>query len=277
MKKFLSVILASLIITAAGCSGNEAAETTTTTAAETTTTAAETTTEATTTEAVTTEADTAAEVETTPAETEAQVDNPFMTEEVKEFLDTVRAEAPIYADFFEKTSTIPLTMTVSTEVDVYGTGELTETTMDVGMASFESFYVSTVVDGVATDIILTDGKYYIVSHAEKTALYMEMSEEEALMLSESATGSVTVSFDASAATYESGETEFEGETYLYEKITTDEMGEIVIYADTATKEVKYFTSQGTTMKFLALSNTVDESKLEIPADYTLMDMSSLMG
>ncbi len=59
MKKFLSVILASLIFAAAGCSGNNgeaATTTTTTTTAAVTTTAAETTTEAatTTTEAVTT-------------------------------------------------------------------------------------------------------------------------------------------------------------------------------------------------------------------------------
>lgn len=63
MKKFLSVILASLIFAAAGCSGGNGEVTTTTTeAVTTTTTAAEiittTTTEITTTEAVTTEAET---------------------------------------------------------------------------------------------------------------------------------------------------------------------------------------------------------------------------
>ncbi len=271
MKKLLSVLLAAMIIAAAGCSDNGDADTTTTTTTDAeaeaiTTTAAETTTEATTTEA-----------ETTPAETEAAVENPFMTEEIKEFIEEVRAEAPIYADFLESSSSIPLTMGLAYEMDVYGTGEMSEVKMEMGMASPEKFYVSTDTAGIAMDIIIADGVCYMVSAEEKTALYMTMSEEEAASMSEEMTASVKASFDASAAEYETGETKLDGTTYLYEKITADETGEIMVYADTATKEVRFVSNQGIVMEITALSNSVDESKLEIPADYTLIDMAEMMG
>ncbi len=270
MKKLLSVILAAMVITAAGCSDNGGADaTTTTTAAEaeaTTTTAAETTTEATTTEA-----------ETTPAVTESLVDNPLMTDEIREFIEELRAEAPIYADFFEKSSSIPVTMAFNQEVDLMGTGEISTVYMELGMASFDRFYVSTDTLGSPMDIVISDGKYYMVSAAEKTALYMEMSADEAAEMQESMTASVKASFDASAAEYESGETEFRDATYLYEKITSAEMGEIIVYADPATKEIKYLVSQGVTMEIVTISDKVDNSKLEIPADYTLIDMAAMMG
>ena len=276
MKKLLSVILAAMVITAAGCSDNSGAEATTTTAAEaaTTTTAAETTTEAATTEATTTEA-TTTEAETTTEATEAPADNPLMTDEIREFIEELRAEAPIYASFFEKSSSIPVTMAFNQEVDLMGTGEISTVYMELGMASFDRFYVSTDTLGSPMDIIITDGKYYMVSAAEKTALYMEMSAEEAAEMQESMTASVKASFDASAAEYETGETEFRDATYLYEKITPAEMGEIMVYADPATKEIKYLVSQGVTMEIVTISDKVDNSKLEIPADYTLVDMNTL--
>ncbi len=284
MKKFLSVILAALVITAAGCSGSgEAADaTTTTTAAQTeeaeaTTTEAETTTaaeEEDATEEVTEEVVTE-EAETTPAETEEAVENPFMTDEIKEFIEALRAEVPIYADFMETTSTIPMRMGMAYEADIYGTGELTAVSLDIAMASPEKIYMSTVSDGTVVNIIIRDNKYYMISEAEKTALYMEMSDEEALAMSESMASSVKANFDASAATYETGETEYNGETYLYEKVITDEVGEIIIYADTATKEVKYLTSAGETMEITILTNQVDDSLFEIPADYTMIDMATL--
>lgn len=270
-KRLLSALLAAMVVTAAGCSDNSGADatTTTTTAAETeatTTTAAETTTEATTTEA-----------ETTPAETEAPADNPLMTEEMRAFIDAVKAEAPVYGDFLEKTSSIPVTMALNQEADLMGTGEITTSYMELGMASFDSFYVSTDTLGTAMDIIITDGKYYMVSPDEKAALYMEMSDEEAASMQESMTASVKANFDASAAKYETGEAEFKNTTYYYEKITTEEMGEIMVYADTATKELKYVVSQGVTMEIVTISDKVDESKFEIPADYTIVDMAAMMG
>jgi len=116
-----------------------------------------------------------------------------------------------------------------------------------------------------------------VSPDEKTALYMEMTDEEAAEMNNSMTASVKASFDASAAKYETGEAEFKDATYYYEKITTEEMGEIMVYADAATKELKYVVSQGVTMEIVNISADVDASKFEIPEDYTLIDMAAMMG
>ncbi len=281
MKKFLSVILAALIITAAGCSDNSA-ETTTTTVAEaeaaTTTTAEEAETTTTTTEATTTEATTTTEAETTTVTEEAPVDdanNPLMTEEMRAFINELKANAPLYGEFIETTSNIPLHMGMAYEMDLYGTGEMSPVAMDIYMSALDKMYVSMVTDGVATDILLADGKYYMISAAEKTALYMEMSEEEAASMSEEMTASVKANFDASAAEYETGETEYNGTTYLYEKVTTGELGEIVVYADTATKEIKYLSNAGIMMEITALTSDFDESIYEIPADYTVIDMATL--
>ena len=213
----------------------------------------------------------------TPEETEVAVDNPLMTDEVRAFIDAVKAEAPVYGDFLEKSSSIPVAMAFNQEADLMGDGQITTVYMEIGMASFDQFYVSTDSLGAPMDIIITDGKYYMVSAEEKTAIYMEMSAEEAAEMNESMTASVKASFDASAATYETGETEFKGATYYYEKIATDEMGEIEVYADPATKELKYLVSQGITMELVFITDEIDASKLEIPADYTLIDMAEMMG
>ena len=283
MKKFLSVILASLIITAAGCSDSE--EASTTTAAETTTTAeaeldaeAETTTaaEEEAEETTTTAAETEAETTTEASETEAEeADGELMTDEIKAFIAEIEDEVPIYADYMKKTCQLPINMGFAYEADLYGTGEMSTTTMDIYMSAMDKMYVSTVTDGVAADIIINGDTLYMISDEEKTAIYMTMSEEELAEMSESMTASVKPAFDASAATFETGETEYNGETYLYEKIITEEAGEVIVYADTATKEIEYIESAGVVMELTALTNDFDESIYEIPADYTLVDMATL--
>lgn len=272
MKKFLSLILAALVITAAGCSGNDAAATTTTTAeaeATTTTTAAETTT----TEATTTTAETT----TTPAVTEEIVDNPLMTEEMVEFITELKSKSPIYGEFIEITSTIPLHLGMAYEADMTGTGAMSSVSMDLYISSLDKMFISTISDGVAADILFNNGKYYIISAEEKTALYIEMSDEEAADLANQMTASVKANFDASDATYEAGETEYNGTTYLYEKVTTDELGDILVYADTATKKIKYLSNQDIMMEITALESDFDESIYEVPSDYAIIDMSALMG
>ena len=216
------------------------------------------------------------DAETTTA-TEAPAENPLMTEELRTFIDAVKAEAPVYGDFLEKTSSIPVSMAIKQEIDMMGDGQITTTYMEIGMASLDSFYVSTDSLGAPMNIVITDGRYYMVSPDEKTALYMEMTDEEAAEMNNSMTASVKANFDSSAAKYETGEAEFKDATYYYEKITTDEMGEIEVYADPATKELKYLVSQGITMELVFITDEIDASKLEIPADYTLIDMAEMMG
>lgn len=270
MKKILSVLLASLVLAAAGCGGNDTAATTTTTAAvdeaaATTTTAAEE-------EAV-------EETTTTAAEEvdagEFGVDT-LLTEDMIAFIETVETSgAPIYADYLKESSILPTAMGFAYEADLYGTGTPSKGTMEVYMSAMDKMAVKTVTDGVASDIIIKDMTTYMLSDAEKTAIYMAMDEATMAQMSESMTASVKPAFDASAATYESGTEEFNGTEYLFEKITTAEAGEIVIYADVNTKEIKYLSSGGITMEITLLSHDVDDSVYEVPADYTLVDMAAL--
>ncbi len=272
MKKF-SVLLtaAALILTAASCSGGET-ESTTTPAETTTTTAAETT--------------AAPEAETTPEEIEepVQSEEPVQTEEdtaadeadaenTDDPLAVLKENAPIYADYVEQSMTFPVYNSFAYEADLYGTGTPVQCEMSIAIASLERLAVSTKADGTESTILLKDGTYYIVSPAEKTALYMAMGEAEMEQMRESMTASMVPQFDMEAAAYETGTEEYNGAEYLFEKVTIPE-GEIIIYADPATKEIRYIISGGVAMEMTALTHDVDESIFEIPEDYTLTDMSA---
>lgn len=287
MKKFLSVILAAMVITAAGCGEKANDETTTTTPAAAgdavvdaeTTDAAD---DAETTDAAE-EADDAEAAETTEAAEEASqgygefgVDT-LINDEMAAFIDALKEQAPIYADYMVESSKLPTAMGFAYEADLYGTGTPSAVTMEVYMSDMATMAVNTSTDGVASNIIIKDNAYYIVSPAESTVIYMALSEEEAAQMADAMTASVQPAFSLETATIEAGTTEFNGAEYLYEKITTAEAGDIVIYADPATKEIKYLTSAGITMELTFLTHDIDASVYEIPADYTVMDMAELAG
>lgn len=270
MKKILSVLLASLVLAAASCGGNDTAATTTTAAvaedaAATTTTVAEAEEEAETEEA-----------ETEEAEVEEEIDSPLLTEEMLAFIDTVKTSgAPIYADYLKDSSVLPVAMGFAYEADLYGTGTPSKVKMEIYMSSMDKMAVMTETDGVSSDIIIKDKATYMLSDAEKAAVYMALDDATMAQMTESMTASVKPAFDASAAKYESGTEEYNGTEYLYEKITTAESGEVVIYADVNTKEIKYLISAGIAMEMSLMSHDFDESVYEIPADYTLIDMAEM--
>ena len=289
MKKFLSVLLAAMVLTAAGCGpAKEAEEETTTVAeeeAEATTTESEeteaetTTTEATEAETTTTEATTE---ETTEAETEAAPEKDLtglkedlLTDEMKEFIETLKAEVPIYADYMYETSLLPTAMGFAYEADMYGTGTLSKVTMDIHMEGLNKMALITKTDGEGATVILDGDKYYMVSDAEKTAMYMTLSEEEMASMADTMKGSISTTFDPDTATFETGTKEYNGTEYLFETINTVEMGDITIYADKATKEVKYIESAGITMEITFLTHEVDPSVYEIPSDYVLVDLATM--
>lgn len=289
MKKFLSVLLAAMVLTAAGCGpAKEAEEETTTVAeeeAEATTTEAEeteaetTTTEATEAETTTTEATTE---ETTEATTEAAPEKDLtglkedlLTDEMKEFIETLKAEVPIYADYMYETSLLPTAMGFAYEADMYGTGTASKVTMDIHMEGLNKMALITKTDGEGATVILDGDKYYMISDAEKTAMYMTLSEEEMGSMADTMKGSISTTFDPDTATFETGTKEYNGTEYLFETINTVEMGDITIYADKATKEVKYIESAGTTMEITFLTHEVDPSVYEIPSDYVIVDLASM--
>ena len=50
----------------------------------------------------------------------------------------------------------------------------------------------------------------------------------------------------------------------------------MVYADIETKELRHIISGNVTLTDINVSNTIDYSKLEIPAEYTIVDMAELM-
>lgn len=247
MKKFLSIILAAMVMTAAGCS-KEADD-----SAETTTTAAQN--------------EAAADVETTS----------ILTEETSAFIEALKDKAPIYADYMYESCQVPVRNGFTYSADLYGTGTSSVITMEVYMSALDKMAIKTSTDGVASDIIMKDNTYYILSDAEKTAITMALSEEEAAEMADTMASSMTPAFDAAAATYETGTEEYNGTEYLFEKINTAEAGEIIVYADKDTKEIKYLVSGGIAMEMTFFDHSIDESVYEVPADYTITDMAALMG
>lgn len=252
MKKILSALLATLMIaTAAGCTSEEKTNETTQT-----------------------EGNNAAET-TEAAEPEVKTTS-ILTEDMVSFIEQIKDKAPIYADYFEENGMVPVRMGMKYSADLYGTGTESEVVMEVYMASLEKIALKTVTDGVSSDVIVADGTYYIISDAEKQAIYMILPEEEAASLTDSMTASMTAAFDPATATFETGTEEYNGTEYLFERINTAEAGEIVVYADTATKEVKYLVTGGIAMEITFLDHNVDEAVFTVPSDYELVDMESMM-
>lgn len=260
MKKFLSIILAAMVMTAAGCSKD------TDDAAATTTTAAQ----------GDAAADNSADSDDSAADADVETTS-VLTEETTAFIETLKANAPIYADYMYESGQVPVRNGFTYSADLYGTGTPSEVVMEVYMTSLDKIAVKTSTDGVASDIIMKDNTYYIVSAAEKTAITMALNEEEAAEMADSMASSMTPAFDAATATYETGTEEYNGTEYLFEKINTAEAGQIIVYADKDTKEIKYLVSGGIAMEMTFFDHNVDESVYEVPADYTITDMSALLA
>ena len=195
----------------------------------------------------------------------------FMTQEMADFVEEIRPEVPIYANYLVESAAI------STGVGVAYEANGVKVEMSTYMESLDKLAVTTNTGGVTSDIILKDGVYYMVSDEEKSVIYKEMTEEEKAVITESMTSSMQPAFDPAAAQYESGKTEYNGTEYLYEKITTAEVGEVMIYADTKTKDVKYIQSGGQVMELTFLEHEIDGSVFEIPADYTMTDIATMNG
>lgn len=268
MKKFIAYLAAAaMILTLSSCSGE--------------------TSEATTTPAATTPADTTAPEETTPEETGAPEETtpeettPEETDAPAESgdpMEILKANAPIYANYLEDQTNLPIRIGFAYEADLYGTGVASAVTMETIIKSPEEMALLTSTDGVEQHVIITADKYYMISPAEKTALYMDIDDTTRASLTETMTAGLSnaVQFDAANATYETGTEEYNGTEYLFEKISAPEM-DAIVYADPATKEIKYLISGGTALEVTVFTHDVDESIFEVPSDYTLVSMEDAMN
>lgn len=274
MKKFIALLTAAAMILTLSSCGSEPAATTTTPAATTTPAETTTTTEAATpeeTEAQAPKETEAPEVTEAPEETDAPIDP-------NDPMSVLRANAPIYANYIEDQTNLPIRVGFAYEQDLYGTGIASKIAMDTIIKSPEEMAVITEMDGTEERIVITKERYYMVSTAEKTALYMDLDDAMRTQLSESMTAGLsgTVMFDAVNATYKTGTEEYNGTEYLFEKISAPDM-EVTVYGDPATKEIRYLISEGIALQVTAFTHDVDNSIFEIPSDYTVVNMADAMG
>ena len=295
MKKFLTVLLAAaMILTAAAC-GEAPAETSATTAAtdapvvtedaaapdeditEAETEAPETTTEAVT-EApeATTEATTEAVTETTTeavteAETKPEIEGEYIENAM---MDGLKDKSPLYYDFGMVTSTMPCTI-VMTLMDGNG-GEIGAVAMT--MTSLDRLAMKTTAEGETVRIIIADGKYYMVSDTEKTAIYYALTAEEIEAMAEEMKNATTSTsaFNFDNAEFTSGTEEFLGETYKYEMVD-DGVNVAKLYFDTETGRAKYLFNDSQAARIDDYYTGSDESLFEIPSSYETVDMAALFG
>ena len=303
MKKILSAFITMAIILSVSACGGSTPETTTaasndsavtntadnsnetaeTTAEETTTaetTAAETTAEETTTVETTAAETTAAETTTAEAAaTEAAAVTEATTGAQGEFIDNsfldgLKDKSPLYYEFGKITSTVPVTMTMTLlNEDGSETG-----VMKMTMASLGRISMLTEASGESARIILENGTNYIISDNEKYVMYYTLPEDEKKTMEEEMLSSMQFysAFDFDNAEFSSGTEEFMGETLKYETVN-DGTTDATLYFVPETGRVKYIVSEGQTARIDDYYTGADESLFEIPEDYQIMDLESLMG
>ncbi|MCM1334809.1 MAG: hypothetical protein NC084_09440 [Bacteroides sp.] len=279
MKKLLSLLTAiAMIASIASCSNETVETTTTTTPAETTLAPEEDEAPAGLAGLADSSDEEAPEETESSEETEAPEETEGATvDENAEPIEIVRANAPIYANYIEEQTILPICVGFAYDTDLYGTGVASHCEMTTIIKSANEMAVITAADGVEQDIIITGDRYYMVSPDEKTALYLDIDDEMRASLEESMTTGLdnSIQFDAAAATYETGTEEFNGAEYLYEKIVAPEV-EVTLYADPATKDVRYLISAGITMEVTDFTHDIPDDIFTIPADYALVSMEDAL-
>lgn len=200
-----------------------------------------------------------------------------VSDEYQEFIEILKENVPIYGAYIEESTKFPVYNSFFyTDEDDEGTYSVE---MEVIIAAINRIAVNTVMDEGAVNIIVDGNMYYLVSPDSNAALYMELDDETAAELTESLKSSMNPSFDASAAEYESGKTDYNGTEYLYETINVNdeesEINSITVYADTETEEIKYIDVDGSVMEMKGFGHDIDESVFVIPDDYELINMEDM--
>ena len=127
-----------------------------------------------------------------------------------------------------------------------------------------AYYVEAYSEGESFKVLMQDGKYYMISDADKlimTLPYEEGDEEEYM------------TFASSYEVQSSGNTKLDGKNYYYEKaketdgtITTYWYNGNDLYAIQTAETITYITS---------ITNKADTSLFKLPSNYDVMDLTDL--
>lgn len=244
MKKIASIIAAAaLILTAAGCNGENADTAETTTAAE-----------------------------STSGKVHSQVVYGDEEDTTAEALDYLRDKIPLYVKFMEKRMQYPLTF----ETSISESGE------SLGSAGIyirdeQSMAVSaTDASGNTTKVIYKDGMVYQIESSEKAVYSRDYSVEGAKSLVSEYLIKIKKS-DVEKCSFVDDYEDVDGVTYKHEIIYQADGSPTNYYYDENTDEIVFIRTGEQISKVEKLENAVDESVFEVPADYEMKDFSERNG
>ena len=130
-------------------------------------------------------------------------------------------------------------------------------------------YSETKMDGAAVSASVMDGEtMYVIDHAGKMVIKMGLQAD-----AQTIAGTVLEESDVDMGDLKTGTREIDGKTYDTEELIVE--GGAAIYCfdgDDLAYMISAFEGEEIVMKVVEVSDKVDESLFEIPADYALMEM-----
>lgn len=135
----------------------------------------------------------------------------------------------------------------------------------ISMQKGDKFYSESIFDaGEQTAISLCDGEnIYTLDPATKTAFAMPMDSGEMGSVIDEEFDDFLTSTD-----YTTGDMDIEGKSYYYEQFNQDDTGTRYCFdGDDLIYIYSEFDGQASAVKIVKISNSIDESKFELPGDY----------
>ncbi len=130
-------------------------------------------------------------------------------------------------------------------------------------------YSETQMDGVSMGVSIMDGEYmYTIDHASKMIIKMSLGAT-----AQTIAGTVLEESDVDMGDLKTGTREIDGKTYDTEEWVVEGAAAIMCFdGDDLAYMIGAMEGMEVTMKVVEISDKVDESLFEIPADYTVMEM-----
>lgn len=130
-------------------------------------------------------------------------------------------------------------------------------------------YSETLIDGMSMGVSLMDGTdMYTIDHASKLVIKMALSAN-----AQTIAGTVLEESDVDMGDFKTGTREIDGKTYDTEEWIVEGAASIMCFdGDTLVYMIGAMEGMEVMMKIVEISDKVDESLFNIPADYTVMEM-----
>ena len=150
-----------------------------------------------------------------------------------------------------------------------------ETEMDgqkmtvISAADGEKIYSESRIDGMSMGVSIMDGEdMYTIDHASKMVIKMSLGAD-----AQTIAGAVLEESDVDMGDYKTGTREIDGKTYETEEWVVEGASSILCFdGDELSYMIGAFEGEEMVMKIIEVSDSVDDSLFELPADYTVIEM-----